>query len=141
VTPEEVDMSNRTIAEQYFQAIARGDIGAAVACFGGGAEFVGPMGPVPVPEGLRAFLQGYEDSFPGARFEVTNSVEAGDQIAIEGFWSGRHTGVLALPDGRKVPATHRDVRAPFVTIFRVRDGKIASHRGYWDLAGFMAQLS
>jgi ketosteroid isomerase-like protein len=33
------------------------------------------------------------------------------------------------------------VRAPFATIFRVRDGKIVAHRGYWDLAGFVAQLS
>jgi len=24
--------------------------------------------------------------------------------------------------------------------FEIRDGKIASHRGYWDMAGFMAQL-
>jgi len=99
------------------------------------------MGPIPVPDGLRAFLQGYEDSFPGARFEVSNAVEAGDQVAVEGIWCGKHTGGLQLPDGRTIPATHREVRAPFVTVFRVRDGKIAAHRGYWDLAGFMGQLS
>jgi steroid delta-isomerase-like uncharacterized protein len=134
-------MSNRAIAEQYFQAITRGDIAAAAACFGPGAEFVSPMGPIPVPDGLRAFLQGYEDSFPRARFEVNNAVEAGDQIALEGVWIGKHTGIMQLPDGRKIPATQREVRAPFVTVFRVRDGKIAVHRGYWDLAGFLAQLS
>ena len=134
-------MSNRTIAEQYFHAITRGDVGAAVACFGPGAEFVGPMGPIPVPEGLRAFLHGWQDSFPGARFEVTNAVETGDHVAIEGVWVGKHTGAMQLPDGRKIPATHREVRAPFATVFRVRDGKIVAHRGYWDLAGFMAQLS
>jgi len=36
--------------------------------------------------------------------------------------------------------TNRPVRAPFVTIFRVSEGRIVSHRSYWDLAGFLAQL-
>src|SRR5437016_2836989 len=30
---EEVDMSNRAVAEKYFQAITRGDIEGALACF------------------------------------------------------------------------------------------------------------
>jgi ketosteroid isomerase-like protein len=47
---------------------------------------------------------------------------------------------MSLPDGRTVPATRKSVRAPFVTMFTVRDGKIVSHRGYWDMAGFIAQL-
>ena len=134
-------MSNRTIAERYFQSITQGDIAGALASFGAGAEFVGPMGPVPLPDGVRAFLQGYDQSFPGARFEVTNAVEAGDQVVLEGSWVGKHTGVMQLPDGRKIPPTGRTVRAPFATVFRIRDGKIATHRGYWDLAGFMAQLT
>ena len=46
-----------------------------------------------------------------------------------------------LPDGRKLPPTNREARAPFVTMFRFRDGKITQHRGYWDLAGFLAQIS
>ena len=134
-------MSNRAIAERYFQAVTRGDIAAALACFAPGAEFVSPAGPAPVPDGVRAMLQGYEESFPRSVFEVLVAIESGDLVAIEGIWIGRHAGVLQLPDGRKIPPTQREVRAPFVTIFRIRDGKIAAHRGYWDLAGFMAQLS
>src|SRR5256885_9782227 len=88
---KEVDMSNRAVAETYFQAITRGDIDAAVACFAPNAEFASPMGPAPVPGGVRGMLQGYEDSFPGARFEITNAVEAGDQVAVEGIWIGKHT--------------------------------------------------
>ena len=134
-------MANRDIAEKYFQSITRGDVAGAIACFAPGAEFIGPMGKVPLPDGVRAYLQGYEESFPRSVFEVTHVIEQGDQVAIEGFWSGKHTGPLALPDGRTLPPTGRQVRAPFVTVFQVRDGKIASHRGYWDLAGFMAQIA
>jgi len=38
-------------------------------------------------------------------------------------------------------AAHRPVNAPFVTVFEVVHGSITSHRPYWDLAGFMAQLT
>jgi ketosteroid isomerase-like protein len=39
-----------------------------------------------------------------------------------------------------MPEGSHELFAPFVTLFTVRDGRIASHRGYWDMAGFLAQL-
>ena len=134
-------MSNRVIAEKYFQALSRGDVDGAVACFAPGAEFVSPMGPLPVPEGVRAYLQGFEASFPSAQIDVTNAIEAGDSVALEAIWLGKHTGPLQLPDGRTIPATNREVRAPFAAVFQVRGGAIVRHRAYWDLGGFMAQLT
>jgi steroid delta-isomerase-like uncharacterized protein len=134
-------MSNRPIVERYLEAISSGDVAAAVACFGPGAEFVGPLGPVPVPEGLRAYLQGFEDAFPRAKMTANNTIEQGDQIAIEGLWTGKHTAPLKTPDGRTIPATNREVRGPFMASFKIRDGKIAVHHIYWDLAAFMAQLA
>ena len=133
-------MSSRTIAEGYFQAISRGDVEGALSCFAPGAEFASPLGPLPYPEGVRAYLEGFEASFPGARVEISNAVEAGEQVALEALWIGRHTGPLRLPDGQTIPATGREARAPFAGVFRVRDGQIVAHRAYWDLAGFMAQL-
>jgi len=134
-------MSNRSVAESYFQAITRRDLEGALAAFAPGAEFIEPVGGVPFPDGVRAMLAGYDGAFPGSRFEIKLAIEAGDDVAIEGVWAGKHTGPMRLPDGRTIPATHKDVRAPFVTVFRVRDGKIASHRAYWDMAGMMAQLT
>jgi steroid delta-isomerase-like uncharacterized protein len=132
-------MSNKAIVMRYFETATR-DIDTAVACFAAGAEFVGPLGSMPVPDGLRAFLGGYKQSFPDSGFDVTNVVEAADQVAVEGFWYGTHTGPIQTPDGRTIAATNRKVRSPFSTFLTIRDGKIASHRGYWDLAAFMAQL-
>ncbi len=132
-------MSSRAIVMKYFDTATR-DVEAAIGCFAAGAEFVGPLGSLPVPDGLRAFLGGYRQSFPDSGFDVTNLVEAGDQVAVEGFWFGTHTGPIQTPDGRTIPATHRKVRSPFATFLTVREGKIVSHRGYWDLAAFMAQL-
>ena len=45
-----------------------------------------------------------------------------------------------MPDGSSIPPTHKTVAVPFATVFRVSGGKIVSHHGYWDAAGFMRQL-
>jgi len=134
-------MSNRSIAESYFQSITRGDIEGALAAFAPGAEFVEPGGGVPFPDGVRAMLGGYHGAFPGSRFEIKLAIESGADLAVEGVWVGNHTGPMQLPDGQKIPPTNREVRAPFVTVFRIRDGKLSAHRAYWDMAGFMAQLA
>jgi steroid delta-isomerase-like uncharacterized protein len=133
-------MTNRSAAEQYFQAITSRNLDAALACFVPGADFRTPLGAAPFPDGIRAMLEGYDTAFPGSRFEVANAVEAGEEVVLEGTWVGKHTGPMQLPDGRTLPATGREVRAPFATAFRVRDGKLLAHRAYWDLASFMAQL-
>jgi steroid delta-isomerase-like uncharacterized protein len=130
----------RDVAERYFRCIEKADLPGAIACLAPGAEFTNPLGTMPVPEGVRTMLEGYVSGFPDNRFEVKNALEIDDQVALEGDWVGTHKGPLPLPNGQAVPATGRSVRAPFVTMFRVREGRIVSHRSYWDLAGFLAQL-
>jgi steroid delta-isomerase-like uncharacterized protein len=130
----------RQVAERYFSAVGQGNVDAALATFASDAEFRGPMGRLPVPDGIRAYLEGYVSSFPGSRFEVMHAVEAGDDVVLEGDWVGTHSGPLPLPDGNMIPPTGKDVRVPFVTVFHVERDKITAHRGYWDMAGFMGQL-
>jgi steroid delta-isomerase-like uncharacterized protein len=130
----------RELAEQYFRCIEKGDVDGALACLAPGAEFTNPLGALPVPDGVRGMLQGYVSAFPDNRFEVKNVVESGDQVVLEADWVGTHRGPLPLPSGQSIPASGRAVRAPLATVFRVRDGRIVSHRSYWDLAGFLTQL-
>jgi steroid delta-isomerase-like uncharacterized protein len=130
----------RELAERYFHCIETGDVDGALACLAPGAEFTNPLGAMPVPDGVRAMLQGYVSAFPDNRFEVKNVVESGDQVVLEGDWVGTHRGPLPLPSGQSIPASGRAVRSPFATVFRVREGRIVSHRSYWDLAGFLTQL-
>jgi ketosteroid isomerase-like protein len=51
-------MSSRAIAERYFQALDRGDVEGALACFAPGAEFASPMGTLPFPDGGSGQLPG-----------------------------------------------------------------------------------
>jgi len=86
-------------------------------------------------------LTGFDTAFPGARFDIDNVLESEGLVAVEGVYRGTHGGPLMTPDGGSLPATGRGVSAPFVTVFEVSGGEITSHRPYWDLAGFMAQLT
>jgi steroid delta-isomerase-like uncharacterized protein len=131
----------RDVAVRYFDALSAGDVAAAVALVADDGDFRSPMARIQGKDEIRAFLRGFDSAFPGARFEITHVVESGTSVAVEGTYRGTHTGPLMTPQGGSVPATGRDVSAPFVTMFEVKDGAIISHRPYWDLAGFMSQLA
>lgn len=133
-------MSASDVARRYFESQTHGDIEGALDLFSQDAHFQGPFGEVPLPDGVRAYLQSFQDSFAGNGFEITNLIEQGDQVAVEGIWFGTHSGPLRLPDGSEIAPTNRTIRAPFATVIKVDADKITAHRGYWDMAGFMAQL-
>lgn len=134
-------MSAESVARRYFDLQGEGDVEGAVKLFAPDAKFFGPMGEIPVPDGVRQYLQGFAGSFPGNRFEITNVIAAADEAAVEGYWIGTHTGTLTLPDGTQIPATNKQIRDPFAAFLRMRGEQIVEHRGHWDMAGFMAQLT
>jgi steroid delta-isomerase-like uncharacterized protein len=125
----------------YFTALSDGDVDGALALVAEGSDFRSPMGRMPGRDAIRGFLAGFDTAFPNAHFDLEHVVEAGGRVAVEGVYQGTHEGPLGLPDGNSLPATGRRVHAPFVTMFDIADGRITSHRPYWDLAGFMAQLT
>lgn len=129
------------VATQYFQALSGGDVEAAVKLVADDGDFRSPMGRMDGKEQIRAFLGGFDTAFPGAQFDIDQVIESGSSVAVEGVYRGVHGGPLMTPVGAALPATGRSVSAPFVTVFEVANGSIISHRPYWDLAGFMAQLT
>ncbi|MGH9280639.1 MAG: nuclear transport factor 2 family protein [Acidimicrobiales bacterium] len=128
------------VALGYFRALSEGDVETAVSLIADGADFRSPMGSMDGKDAIRAFLGGFDSAFPGAHFDVEHTLEDGGMVAVEGAYRGVHGGPLMTPGG-VLPATGRSVSAPFVTVFDVAGGQIRSHRPYWDVAGFMAQLT
>ncbi|MBV1938441.1 ester cyclase [Streptomyces sp. BV286] len=81
------------------------------------------------------------EAMPGATFESVYSYEIGDTAVDEGFFGGRNTGPLVLPDGETLPATQKDVRVRGCDCATVdADGRIASYRLYFDQLDFLGQL-
>ena len=126
---------------RYFQALSAGDVDRAVALIADDGDFRTPMGAITGMDAIRSYLSAFETAFPHADYEIDTLVESDGTVAAEGTYRATHKGPMYLPEGGVLEATGRSVIAPFVTMFEVANGKIASHRPYWDLAGFMAQLT
>jgi steroid delta-isomerase-like uncharacterized protein len=91
------------------------------------------------PEGLKQFLLGFSTAFPDSSAEVTNLFATEDGAVVEFLAGGTHTGPLHGPAG-DIPPTGRSMKLQFCDVYKFRDGKIVSHRTYYDALGMLQQL-
>jgi hypothetical protein len=62
-------------------------------------------------------------------------------LYLEWLWSGSFEGTLRLPDGLLIPSNGQSFGAPGIAACRYgEDGKLTSHRDFWDAAQLTAQL-
>lgn len=86
------------------------------------------------------YMRGFFDAFPDARFESLRSLECGDTAVDEGRFVGTNTGALRMPNGDEVPATGRPVSVRSCDIATVENGRVTSHRFYFDQMDLLTQL-
>lgn len=135
------EQDNVTVIHSSVAAFGRGDARGAAAPYADDAEYV-ELGTGQTYRGraqIEAAFTGWLGAFPDAKGEVKNAVAAGDQVAIELTYQGTHSGPLPTPQG-KIPATRKVVEVPAAAVFTLRDGKIRSHRLYFDMATLTRQL-
>lgn len=128
----------RDVAEAWFKAVPTGEV----------AEWLHPdivfetpaAPPMRDPQVIAGFVGGYREAFPDGGFTLENIWETGDTAIVEGTYYGTNTGPMRTPDGTEMPATGKPISLPFVSVVQARDGKMVSHRAYWDQMTFMAQL-
>jgi steroid delta-isomerase-like uncharacterized protein len=91
------------------------------------------------PDGYKRFLLFFAESFPDSRGELTNVFATEDQVVLEGTWRWTTTGPLYLPSGA-IPATGCSGELRFCFVYQIRNGKIVSHRSYYDMMTLLEQL-
>jgi predicted ester cyclase len=96
------------------------------------------------PEGLTpaAWVElnrSFAVAVPDGRHTIVRVVSDRDRCAIEGLWTGTHTGPMAGPAG-EVPPTGRSVTLPFCGVATRRDERIAEVTVYFDQMTMLAQL-
>jgi steroid delta-isomerase-like uncharacterized protein len=127
------------VVRRWATALDRGDLDGSLAFVADDVEWANPLGSVQGATELRALLAGYWNAIPDFQHSITALVEVGELVAVEGVARGTNTGSLVGPAG-EIPATGKRVEFPFAAWARVEEGKIRRFQGYWDVAGFMAQL-
>lgn len=125
---------------RFYKAFGAGNIDAALSTCAEDLEILDPgMGQVRGRDRFRAYLETFKRAMPDARAIVEQTVEAGDAVAVEGRFTGTHTGPLATEDGDVEP-TGATVDLRFADVSRVREGKIVAYHTYYDQLGLLTQL-
>jgi steroid delta-isomerase-like uncharacterized protein len=91
------------------------------------------------PMDLDAYRQVVADitkSFSSIRHEILDMVAEGDRVALAMTLHLTHTG-----EYEGIAATGRTVRVAEMSVFTMREGKIASELVFFDFAGFHQQLT
>ena len=130
----------RAVVESFYAAFNAGDMNATRPYFDSNVVTVEPSGGE--MRGLDAF-EGYLGVFnravPDARLNALGTIEEGEFVAIEGTYTGTHTGPLASPQG-DIPPSGRTFVLPYMEAFQVRAGRIVSHHVFYDQMSFLGQL-
>jgi ketosteroid isomerase-like protein len=98
------------------------------------------QGEIKGAEQVVDWFKQFLDGFPEARYERVHAHESGNTAIDEGIFSGKNTGPILLPTGDSMPATGKDVWIRGCDFVTVENGKIVSHRFYYDQVEFLTQL-
>jgi ketosteroid isomerase-like protein len=129
----------RSLVEGFYEAFNRGDLEAARRYVSDDIENVDPTGLIRGWEAFRQYLGGFKGAIPDAELHAKTWIESGDTAVVEGMFSGTFTNPLPTPAG-EIPPTGRSFELPYVEINQERNGRIASHRVYYDQVTFLAAL-
>jgi len=133
-------MTPLEVVSQFYELFDAGDVDGALSACADDLEVIDPgMGQVHGLEPFREYLETFKRAMPDARAVVENAVQSGDTVAVEGRFTGTHTGPLATDDGDVEP-TGAAVDLRFADVSQVRDGKIVAYHTYYDQLGLLSQL-
>lgn len=131
----------RELMDRVTDAVMSGNLGELRACYAGDATLVAPdAGEIHGSDAIVEYLGSFPRAFPDASWEPIARHETSDTAIDEGYFSGTNTGPLRLSPGEVIPATGKRVRLRECDVATVRDGRIASHRFYYDQTEFGEQL-
>lgn len=132
--------ANLKLVDQAIAAYNSGDMKAFCAFYADDAVLVTPDGTY---TGQAEILERWLDTqaaFPDGTVTVTLAVDDGSCVVNEWTFKATNTGPLTMPDGSQIPATGLSLEVPGMDITEIRDGKITSHRMYFDNVAAFTQL-
>ena len=91
--------------------------------------------PFPGPEGFRQMLGQFQAGFPDMQVIVEDVLAEGDKVVTRGFFTGTHLGVF-----NGIPATGKEVKVPYLDIWRLENGTAVENWVQLDLLGMLQQI-
>ncbi len=91
---------------------------------------------IPNREVGKGFVEAIHSAFPNLKYTLNDTIIEGDKVVTRWTAAGTNSG-----DFFGMPATNKNVTMLGITIFRIRDGRIANLWDVWDQNGLMQQLN
>ena len=131
----------REVIDRFTEAVMSGNADELSNLYADNATVMTPdAGEISGRDAIVAHFNQLTQGFPDAGFESVSKLEAGNTAIDEGYFLGTHTGPLETPTGETIPATGKRVRLRECDIATVENGRITSHRFYFDQTEFLEQL-
>jgi len=86
-------------------------------------------------EEMKVFLRANERTFPDLQTIVVMMAAEEDIVAVYATFTGTMDGPMG-----DIPPTGNHVESPFISFFRIADGKITEMWVEWDNVNFLSQL-
>lgn len=132
--------SNREIIERWFAIVDANQVDRLGEVESPEIEMKLPFGPLKGTAAHAQLTKAFATAFPNMKHTVNRCIEAGDEIACEGSFTGDHTGPMVMMNGPTVAATNRHVAFDWAGMARIKNGKVTAVNVYFDNMGFMQQL-
>jgi ketosteroid isomerase-like protein len=131
----------RDLMDQVTEAFFSGDASKAAELYASDAVVEAPdAGEMKGGDEVVGWIRQFIDAFPDVKYEPMFSYESGNTAIDEGHLVGTNTGELQLPTGEKLPPTGKRIRIRGCDVATVENGRIISHRFYYDQMEFLGQL-
>jgi predicted ester cyclase len=127
-----VERSLKAFNSHDMEAIARDAAPDAVLTAPGDMTFKGP-------QQIKEFNQSWVTAFPDARVEATSIVTQGNNVVVEGVFSGTHNGTLKTPMG-DIPATGRKLKGEYMQVFEIDRGLVKKAHLLFDRVQLLSEL-
>ncbi|MET8142830.1 ester cyclase [Sphaerisporangium sp. NPDC005288] len=117
------------------------DVSRMLELFTEDAVLVSPVGVAEGHEQIAWVYEQFFQGFPDLHLEVWYEATSTDRpMMVEWTGTGTHTGPFLLPDGRELEPTGRRITLRGTCASFVEDGKIVTHREYFDQLELYTQL-
>jgi steroid delta-isomerase-like uncharacterized protein len=127
-------------ARRYDEAFNAQDAEARIANLTPDTEAMLPGGLIlRGAEQVIQVVRSFWEALPDGKISSENEVAAGDTVVTEGTLSGTHTGTFRSPQG-DIPASGNRIALRYVSVKRIRDGKVAQEHLYFDQLEFLQQI-
>jgi len=124
---------------RWMEAVNRGDLEALVGMCHPDAVH-GSLGVTyRGAQGVRDLFKPIVDASSEREVQINNVVESGDTVVVEFVFRFKNTGPFVTPQGT-IPMTGKSVSLASISVYELRDGKLAGSRGMFDRLDLLAQL-